>query len=254
MRVSTWLDRLTLRRTRWTVAVPAVFALGGLLAVTSATTARGTDLRADASASLTGSIRAEQMRVEREVRRVADLRAEVDAATREIGGDSGAAARASKLAPPAGLTAVKGPALTVTLDDAPRRPGQPLPEGTTGDDVIVHQQDVQAVVNALWAGGAEAMQLMDQRVISTSAVRCVGNVLLLQGRQYSPPYVITAVGPVDSMRAALAQDNVVRVYREYVKRFGLGYREQVHRSATLPAYTGALELLHARSTTAARAA
>ena len=44
------------------------------------------------------------------------------------------------------------------------------------------------MVNALWAGGAEAMQIMDQRVISTSAVRCVGNTLILQGRVYSPPY------------------------------------------------------------------
>jgi len=34
------------------------------------------------------------------------------------------------------------------------------------------------VVNALWAGGAEAMTIMGVRVISTSAVRCVGNTLL----------------------------------------------------------------------------
>ena len=38
---------------------------------------------------------------------------------------------------------------------------------------MVHQQDIQAVVNALWAGGADALQIMDQRVISTSAVRMV---------------------------------------------------------------------------------
>jgi uncharacterized protein YlxW (UPF0749 family) len=75
----------------------------------------------------------------------------------------------------------------------------------------------------------------------------VGNVLLLQGRQYSPPYVITAVGPVDAMRDALAQDRAVRTYREYVDRVGLGYREEVRGSVTLPAYTGALELLHARA-------
>ncbi len=56
------------------------------------------------------------------------------------------------------------------------------------DDLVVHQQDVQAVVNALWAGGADAVQVMDQRLLSTSAVRCVGNTLLLNGRVYSPPY------------------------------------------------------------------
>ena len=42
--------------------------------------------------------------------------------------------------------------------------------------------------------------LMDQRVISTSAVRCVGNTLILQGRVYSPPYVITAIGNQTDLR------------------------------------------------------
>ena len=67
-------------------------------------------------------------------------------------------------------------------------PADQLPEGVGVDDIVVHQQDVQAVVNALWSGGAEAMMVMDQRLISTSAVRCVGNTLILQGRVYSPPF------------------------------------------------------------------
>ena len=47
------------------------------------------------------------------------------------------------------------------------------------------------MVNALWQGGAQGIKVMDQRLISTSAVRCVGNTLILQGRVYSPPYKIT---------------------------------------------------------------
>ena len=62
---------------------------------------------------------------------------------------------------------------------------------------------MQAVVNALWAGGAEAMTIMGVRVISTSAVRCVGNTLLLHGRVYSPPFVITAIGDPSAMQQAL---------------------------------------------------
>ena len=50
------------------------------------------------------------------------------------------------------------------------------------------------MVNALWQGGAKGIKVMDQRLISTSAVRCVGNTLILQGRVYSPPYKVTAVG------------------------------------------------------------
>ena len=39
--------------------------------------------------------------------------------------------------------------------------------------------------------------IQDQRIIATSAVQCVGNTLLLQGRVYSPPYVIKAIGDPD---------------------------------------------------------
>ena len=57
------------------------------------------------------------------------------------------------------------------------------------NDYVVHQQDVEAVVNALWAGGAESMMIMDQRVLFNSAVRCSGNVLLCRAK-YSPPFTI----------------------------------------------------------------
>ena len=50
------------------------------------------------------------------------------------------------------------------------------------------------MVNALWSGGAEAMTIQGQRVISTTGIKCVGNTVLLHGVPYSPPYVITAVG------------------------------------------------------------
>lgn len=139
-----------------------------------------------------------------------------------------------------------GPAVTVTLRDAPRpRGGQTLPGNPSPDDLVVHQQDVQGVVNALWAGGAEAMTIMGERVISTSAVRCVGNTLLLHGAVYSPPFTVTAVGDVDRMRAALDRDPLVAVYRQYVDAYGLGYEVNTSGSRRLPGYDGPVELGHA---------
>ena len=118
-----------------------------------------------------------------------------------------------------------GPALTITLDDSPDAPHDgPPPDGLSLDDFVVHQQDIEAVVNALWAGGAEAMTIMDQRVIGTSAVRCVGSVLSLHGRTYSPPYAITAIG--DPERAPATRwtgPPAVSIYREYARELGLGY-------------------------------
>ena len=145
-----------------------------------------------------------------------------------------------------GTEPVSGPGLKVTLDDA-QRTAASLPEGFTADDIVVHQQDVQSVVNALWAGGAEAMMLQDQRVISTSAVRCVGNTLILQGRVYSPPYVITAVGDVQGMRQQLDADPRVTIYRQYADLLGLRYDVEDKARLTLPAYAGSLDLVHARA-------
>ena len=110
---------------------------------------------------------------------------------------------------------------------------------------MVHQQDVQGVVNALWDGGAEAMMLMDQRVISTSAVRCVGNTLILQGRVYSPPYVITAIGNPAALKKALDDSPQVAIYRQYVDAIGLGYDVRTSPERTFPAYAGSINLQNA---------
>jgi uncharacterized protein YlxW (UPF0749 family) len=230
----------------WGVLVPVAFALAGVLFATSAEVSHGTDLRAAGDTSLPDLIRAQQRQVAISTARVDALRRTVAAlSTPQTAGnrqvqqiDRSSAA----LALVAGTEAVRGPALTVSLDDAHLAS---VPTGFTGDDLVVHQQDVQAVVNALWAGGAEAMMLQDQRVISTSAVRCVGNTLILQGRVYSPPYVITAIGDTARMRQALDRSPEVTIYREYVEAIGLGYTVAGHRSTTLPAYVGSIDLTHA---------
>jgi uncharacterized protein YlxW (UPF0749 family) len=116
--------------------------------------------------------------------------------------------------------------LVVTLQDAQRDANGRFPRDASPDDLVVHQQDIQAVLNALWSAGAEAIQMQDQRIIATSVPRCVGNTLLLNGRTYSPPYTITAIGDAAAMQAALAAAPLVTLYKQYVVRFGLGYREE----------------------------
>ena len=232
-------------------AVAAVFALAGLLFATSALTSRGTDLRSE-TADL-GALVAERSRLnEQRAARVADLRAEVD----ELSRAAAPAGAGQPLEDPlddaalgtaSGALAVTGPGVSVTLDDAP---DDVRPAGADPDDLVVHQQDVEAVVNALWAGGAEAMSIMDQRVVSTSAVRCVGNVLVLQGRTYSPPYAVAAIGDPAALRAALEASAQVAVYRQYVAAYGLGWSVDAREGAdglVLPAFDGSTALSAARS-------
>jgi uncharacterized protein YlxW (UPF0749 family) len=73
----------------------------------------------------------------------------------------------------------------------------------------------------------------------------VGNTLLLQGRVYSPPYRITAIGDVQGMRKALDDSAAVQVYREYVSVFQLGYEVRDLGEVTMPAFTGSVDLRYA---------
>ncbi|MCW2572602.1 MAG: hypothetical protein JWO88_2660 [Frankiales bacterium] len=231
----------------WRVFVPVTALLAGLLFATSAATAAGTDLRAGRRTQLTELIAEERRTVDAQERQAAALRSEVARvqALAAAGNSSVATerARGDALAPAAGLIAVTGPGLTVRLDDAPRKDGVP-PASRNPDDLVVHQQDVQAVVNALWAGGAEAMTLMGQRVISTSAVRCVGNTVVLHGRVYSPPFVVSAIGDPHRLRIALDQEPGVEFFRTFVDKYGLGYSVRTVDPMHLPAYDGPLELPH----------
>ena len=237
------------RITRWAAIVPVVAACAGLLFATSAQTSAGTDLRSSGRSDLADVVRAQDQAVSVRAAAVQRLQAEVDALTARAAPGNNTVARlraqAAALAPVAGTRAVRGPGLSVTLDDA-KRTAASLPKDFTADDIVVHQQDVQGVVNALWAGGAEAMMLMDQRVISTSAVRCVGNTLILHGRVYSPPYVIQAIGDVPAMRAALDQSEPVTIYRQYASLLGLGYDVKSLGEVTFPAYAGSVSLLDAK--------
>lgn len=121
----------------------------------------------------------------------------------------------------AGRVPVEGPGVVVKLWDAPIR--DPLPDGVGPDDLIVHQQDLESVINAMWAGGAEAMAVQGHRVTSRSSIRCVGNVLLIDGSVYSPPYEISAVGEPRSLNAALMSSPQVLTYLDYVDALQLGW-------------------------------
>ncbi len=235
------------RRPTWHVFVPLTALLAGLLFATSAATSQGSDLRAGRRTQLTELIANQARQVEAQEAVAAQLRAAVALAQERTATRNGAVAaeqgRAEAVELPAGLTPRRGPGLSVSLDDAPRQPAN-APMVANPDDLVVHQQDVQAVVNALWAGGAEAMTLMGQRLISTSAVRCVGNTVILQGRVYSPPFVVQAIGDPGSLRTALDEEPGVQIFQSYVARYGLGFSARTKQDLRVPAYDGPLELPH----------
>ncbi|CAM5330354.1 hypothetical protein STENM327S_01234 [Streptomyces tendae] len=232
------------------VLTAAVFALAGLIFFTSFNTAKGTNIRTDASLLKLSDLIHERSRENGDLEESnGTLREDVESlAERDDGRTKSEDDKLAALEEKAGTQRVKGEAITVTLDDAPpdataKLPGYPEPQP---DYLVIHQQDLQAVVNALWQGGADGIKVMDQRLISTSAVRCVGNTLILQGRVYSPPYKIQAVGDPERLKKALAKSPAIQNYMVYVNVYGLGWKVEDDGRVTLPGYSGTADLHYAQ--------
>ena len=223
----------------WRVGVPLVCLLAGLLLGATHGVSRGGEIRRSDAPRLVDLVRQEQSDVDR-LNAERDRLANTIDSTHGRSSDTALAAmlrRSAELAGDAGLDPVHGPGLIVTLNDAQRDANGRFPRDASPDDLVVHQQDIQAVLNALWSAGAEAIQMQDQRIVATSAPRCVGNTLLLNGRTYSPPYTITAIGDAAAMQAALAAAPLVILYKQYVVRFGLGYTEQATPDVRVAGYS-----------------
>jgi uncharacterized protein YlxW (UPF0749 family) len=246
------MARWQLRRRRpsaWTVLVPVVALSAGLLFATSGRTAQGTDLRAGEVTELSELIAQRETVIARQGAQLADLQEQVDRLTEQTATRDGAVAAAQSSGDAGALSAalvpLTGPGVVITLDDAPARPDGSLPVDARPDDLVIHQSDVQAVVNAVWAAASDGVAIMDQRLTATSAVRCVGNTLLLQGRTYSPPFVVTAIGDAAAIRAQLAVSPQVAVFQQAVEDFGLTFSVRERPEVTVPAYDGPLDLQYA---------
>jgi uncharacterized protein YlxW (UPF0749 family) len=229
--------------------VPVVALAAGLLFATSGQTAQGSDLRAGDVTELSALIAERGEVIRAQEAQLADLRLQAQALTDQAATRDGAVAAAQTAGRrgevSAGLVGLRGRGVEIVLDDAPRRPDGSLPAGARPDDLVIHQSDVQAVVNAVWAAGADAVAVMDQRLIATSAVRCVGNVLLLQGRTYSPPFVVTAIGDAAAVRAQLAASPQVAVFEQAVEDFGLGFAVRERPDVVVPAYGDTPDMAYA---------
>ncbi|HEY4002329.1 MAG TPA: DUF881 domain-containing protein [Candidatus Xenobia bacterium] len=136
----------------------------------------------------------------------------------------------------AGLVPVKGPGVEVELNDSPRTPGP-------NDDpyfFLIHDLDIQAFVNELWAAGAEGVAVNDQRLATSSSVRCVGPTVLVNTVRLAPPYVIRAIGDPRTLETALRMPGgVINNMENQVK---MGVRISITRSdrpLVLPEFKGA---------------
>lgn len=220
----------------------------GALFVVSAHNSQGTDLRPGRYVGLDGLVANEANQTKGLTNQVAQLQQQIDQLSKEVPGRDVRAAqhRADALKSAAGLAPVRGAGLEITLTDAPEKnmQGSPYQAAT----YVVHQQDIQAVVNALWAGGAQAITIQGQRIVTTTGIKCSGSTVLLQGVPYPQPFVIEAVGNQADLLSAIAQSSYLQFYQRDAAdpTIAVGWSLDTESDVKAPAYKGLLDLTYAK--------
>ncbi|MDX6211361.1 MAG: hypothetical protein QOF82_448 [Frankiales bacterium] len=220
-------------------AAAAAAVLAGLILVTaSSETRRSAPSVARARADLVGQVQQRTSEVTALQGQILALSAKV-AQLRQAGlagSSSGRSlvARLADLQMAAGAVPVTGPAVRVTLTDAklPAGPTDPTQQDQGGQ---VLDSDLQHVVNALWASGAEAVAVNGQRVTALTSIRAAGDAIVVDFRPVDPPYVVTAVGDPDTLEQSFVSSSAAAALRTYSQAYGLGFVVKGLSGATLPA-------------------
>lgn len=180
--------------------------------------------------------------VQQQDRAVHELREEVASAQRQASRrsqlDREGAERAQAMALQAGTVALEGRGLLVRLSDSDR-------ESNSDEDAgafRIHDADLQLVVNALFASGAEAVAVNDSRLVATTPIRSAGDTIVVNFRPLNPPYRVSAIG---ADRQEFESSEIARRFRRWTDLFGLGFSVQ-QREITVPAYSGRVAITSAR--------
>ncbi|MCW2611839.1 MAG: hypothetical protein QOC93_3067 [Actinomycetota bacterium] len=238
------------RRTLRTAAVLAALVIGVVLAIAYEQAVARAPEAARTRAALARDVDQRSERTDRLQRSAETLREQVaqDRADALAGDSSGAAAVTTlrELEAVTGLGRVAGPGVLVRLADGPppKDPvtGEPTSEADLGR---IQDRDLQDVVNALWASGAEAISINGQRLAATSAIRSAGGAVLVDFRPVGSPYSLRAIGNPDLLPKRFDGSAAARRFRGYEQQYGMSFSAERDDRLELPA-APAPELAYAR--------
>jgi uncharacterized protein YlxW (UPF0749 family) len=230
--------------------VLAALAIGLVLAVAYGQAVARAPEAARTRAALARDVDQRSERTDQLQRRAEVLREQVARArAATLAGDSAGATVAAtlrELEAVTGVGRVTGPGLLVRLADGPPPKDPVTGEPTSEQDLgRVQDRDLQDVVNALWASGAEAISINDQRLAATSAIRSAGGAVLVDFRPVSSPYSLRAVGDPELLPKRFDGSAAARRFRGYEQQYGMSFSAERDDTLELPA-APAPELAYAR--------
>jgi uncharacterized protein YlxW (UPF0749 family) len=139
----------------------------------------------------------------------------------------------------AGVVALTGPGVVITIDDS-KRAAKP---GENANLYLIHDDDILKVINEMWAAGAEAISINEQRLVASSEIRCAGPTLSVNNTRYSPPYEIRAIGDQTTLENALKMRGGVV---ETLQFWGIQVSIKKQDLVDIPAYKGPFHFEYAQ--------
>ncbi|MEG2348400.1 MAG: DUF881 domain-containing protein [Clostridia bacterium] len=136
-----------------------------------------------------------------------------------------------------GTTNLKGQGIIVTLTD-----GSSAVDPELRTDTLVHDSDVLTLVNELKAAGAEAISVNGQRIISTTAIRCVGPVIQVNYQKVAAPFEIKAIGNAQYLESALTLKNGVA---DLLSQLGVGVNITRQNEIFISKFEGTISMKNA---------
>ena len=136
----------------------------------------------------------------------------------------------------AGITALEGPGITIRLDD--NHAGLAAAPNDAPNRYVIHYENLLYIVTDLRNAGAEGISINGQRIVVSSEIRCVGNVIMVNTTRLAPPFEISAIGHPDDLEEAISSS---ATYQQLsLTGFPASYTvtDINSNSIVLPAYTG----------------
>lgn len=140
----------------------------------------------------------------------------------------------------AGTTDVEGQGVVITVTDSTKQSSEISPGAY--EQYIVHDSDLRMIITELAGAGAEAMSVNGQRIISTTAVRCVGNTIMVNDVKIAPPFEINAIGDSNTLEAGMLIKGGVS---DYLKSWNVNMVVKKSSKVTVPRYTGVVNFKYA---------
>lgn len=231
------------RRAPRAVMVVAVLVVGLLLAVAYQQVVAEEPTRTQVRADLEEQIRNREAENDQLQARVDELRDEVAELRDQQLGDPVTARELRELEAATGLGRVHGDGVVVRLDDGPADIDPSTGEPVLDPQARILYRDLQQIANALWAAGAEAVAINDQRLTATSTIRSASGAILIDRAPIAGPYEVVAVG-ADELPTRFAGSEAAQLMELLVNEFGIEYEVRPAADLTLPAATEP-QLLHA---------